>query len=101
MVIEILQIENTNAVDFKIEIRAEFNEALENHKKTTQINDEETLVSRQEAASLFGVSLVTIWDWQRKNIIFGYRIGNKILFKKSELLNSLKKTNNFKNQSIK
>ena len=44
-------------------------------------------VSGDEAQKLLGnVSGVTLWEWRKKQIITGYRIGNKVMYKYSELM---------------
>jgi hypothetical protein len=44
-------------------------------------------LSGDEAQKLLGnVSSVTLWEWRRKRIITGYRIGNKVMYKYSELM---------------
>lgn len=100
MIKEILQIENTNVLDFKKEILSDLKGALKDFANSTQSNDIDKLLTREETANILSVSLVTLWDWTRKDIIPAYRIGNKVRYKKLEVLESLKKTNNFKNQSI-
>ena len=88
---EILQLENLNGQDFKNEII----ETVKNEfqKLTTTSQDKDKLLSRQETADLLSVSLVTIWDWTRKDLIPAYRIGNKVRYKKSEIIESLQKMN--------
>ena len=45
-------------------------------------------VSGDEAQKLLGnVSGVTLWEWRKKRIITGYRIGSKVMYKYSELMN--------------
>ncbi|MEZ4853080.1 helix-turn-helix domain-containing protein [Flavobacterium sp.] len=65
-----------------------------------QQNDKDKLLSREETAKLLSVSLVTLWDWTKKDIIPAYRIGYKVRYKKGEVLQALKKMNNF-NKSLK
>jgi hypothetical protein len=44
-------------------------------------------LSGDEAQKLLGnVSGVTLWEWRKKKIITGYRIGNKVMYKYSELM---------------
>ena len=69
--------------------------------------EQEPLLKIEEACQLLKVSKVTIHKWKKQNKIQSYRIGRKIYFKKSELLNSLNsfnfkklnydRHNNFKN----
>ena len=46
-------------------------------------------VNRTEAREICGkVSDPTLWDWENKGIIKGYRMGNKVFYKYSELMQS-------------
>ena len=61
-----------------------------------QLNEQtDQLLTREETAKLLSVSLVTLWDWTKKDIIPAYRIGNKVRYKKSEVLKSLNQKNQF------
>ena len=95
MVKEILQLESTNANDFKNEIVKDITLALKGYTTNLQNPDNETLLTREETAKLLSVSLVTLWDWTKKDIIPAYRIGNKVRYKKSEVLKSLNQKNQF------
>jgi len=66
-------------------------EALESALNVVEENKEaEVLLSRHEAAELLKVSLVTISKYQKDGIIPYYRFGRRVLFKKKELIESLK-----------
>ena len=56
---------------------------------------ESILLTREETSKMLSVSLVTLWDWTRKDIIPAYRIGNKVRYKKHEVLQALQKMNKF------
>jgi hypothetical protein len=44
-------------------------------------------LSGDEAQKLLGnVSGVTLWEWRKKKIITGYKIGSKVMYKYSELI---------------
>jgi excisionase family DNA binding protein len=92
----VLQLENTTALDFKNEI----SEVLENLllKFSPNFNNQEDnkLLTREETAKMLSVSLVTLWEWTRKDLIPAYRIGNKVRYKKGEVLEALQKMNKFK-----
>ena len=53
------------------------------------MKEEEQLLKIEEACVLLKVSKVTIHKWKKQNKIRSYRIGRKIYFKKSELMNSI------------
>ncbi len=46
---------------------------------------QEEFLTRNEAAKMLKISLVTITDWNKKGILNPYRLGNLIRYKKSEL----------------
>jgi len=79
----------------KRSVKESFNNELKEFLKTST-KEEEHLLKIEEACELLKVSKVTIHKWKKQNKIRSYRIGRKIYFKKSELLNSL----NFFNQKI-
>lgn len=51
------------------------------------------LMTRQEVADYFKVSLVTIHDWLNKKWLKSYRIGNKVRFKRHEVEEALVEIN--------
>jgi excisionase family DNA binding protein len=92
---QIVQIENANAIEFKNEILAGVLKIIKDHATSLQQDDKDLLLSRQETANLLSVSLVTLWDWTRKDVLPAYRIGYKVRYKKSEVIQALKKMNKF------
>ena len=56
-------------------------------KSTTQ--KDEKLITRMEVARLLGVTLPTVYDWTKKEIITAYRIGNRVRYKKDEIMQTL------------
>lgn len=90
---EILQIENTQSSEFIPKILNGFKSILKEHSKSSK---EDKLLTREETANMLSISLVTLWKWTKDDIIPAYRIGNKVRYKKSEVLAALKQMNRFK-----
>jgi len=95
MVKNLIQIETIDAQHYKSEIVNDVINALKKSGIKFPDNNDEIFLTRQETSKLLSVSLVTLWDWTRKDIIAAYRIGNKIRYKKSDVINSLSKRNQF------
>jgi excisionase family DNA binding protein len=93
---QIVQIENTNSLDFKNEIVNGLSEVLKNFANLQTQLDQDVLLTREETSKMLSVSLVTLWDWTRKDLVPAYRIGNKVRYKKSEVLSALQQMNQFK-----
>lgn len=90
----LIQIENINVEDFKNEIIKGVIIAIRGSENKSQ-NNEEIILSREEAAKLLSISLVTLWDLTRKDKIAAFRIGNKVRYKKSDVLKALTQKNQF------
>lgn len=54
------------------------------------LKEDERFLDTKQVAELYGVSSVSIWQWEKANILKSYRIGNLKRFKYSELLESPK-----------
>lgn len=94
---QILQIENVNADQFKSELVLALNVVLQKFANSLQNPDKDILLTRQQTAELLGVSLVSLWDYTRKDMIQAFRIGtsSKVRYKKSDVLEALQKMNKF------
>lgn len=97
----IVQIENTTAEGFTNEILDGIKVVLENFASSSKSNDESKLLTREETAEMLSISLTTLWDYTRKDIIPAFRIGNKIRYKKSDVLEALQKHNQFSTKTSK
>lgn len=54
------------------------------------------LLTRKEVCKLLQISLVTVHNWTKQGILNPYRIGNKLRFKESEVLEALQSVNSKK-----
>jgi predicted DNA-binding transcriptional regulator AlpA len=50
----------------------------------------ERFLDQKEVAELFGVSTVSIWQWEKNGFLKSYRIGNLKRFKYTEIVNAPK-----------
>ena len=51
----------------------------------------EELLTRAQAAELLSVTLPTLREYTKKGLITGYRMGSRVRYKRSEILDSLQK----------
>lgn len=59
----------------------------------TEKKESSSLLSRKETAQFLCISLPTLHDWTKNGIVKGYRIGNRVLYKREEIKESLKQIN--------
>ncbi len=69
-------------------INRSMNYALEHLKQENTVETpEDEFITRQNAADILKVSLVTMSDWDKKGILTPYRYNTRIRYKKSEIQN--------------
>jgi excisionase family DNA binding protein len=74
------------------EIIAEtFRNELQNFKPV-QTTQPDALISRNETAKLLGISLPTLLTYTNEGKVQSYRVGRKVLYKQSEVIQGLHKT---------
>ena len=59
-------------------------------------SDNHDYLSRKEVAKLLKISLTTLNDWSKQGIVQSYRIGNRVLYKRNEIEDSISKVQNIK-----
>lgn len=68
---------------------------LESFKPVEKPNDSE-LITRFEAADLLGISLPTLSAYSKSGRVKSYRIGSRVRYKRSEVLNALQEVQTYK-----
>ena len=83
----VTQIQGINNEDFFQKLENVFEQKLKEYAKQLQPEpqQEQTLLTRKEAAKFLGVSLVTINNWANKGVIRPKKIGNLVRYDLSEL----------------
>ncbi len=80
----LIQLHNADPTSFKADIVNAINQRIDNLEKSLHPVRTEW-ISRKQASTLLGVSLVTIHEWSKKGILKPYRIGNRVRFKLKEI----------------
>ena len=84
-----------NLSDIKKVLREVLEEKSNDFAKPVKSEDQEFL-TRKEVAKLLKISLTTLNDWSKQGIVQAYRIGNRVLYKKKEIVDSVSKVQSFK-----
>ena len=89
----ITQLHSITPEEFKAEILEGVSKQLKEFSKNFTPKEPTIWITRKEASELLGVSLVTIHNWTKDNIISAYKIGNRVRFRRSEIENILLNSN--------
>ena len=81
----ITQLYGISPEEFKAEILEGVGKQLQEFSKNFQPKEPIIWITRQEAAELLGVSLVTIHNWTKEGVIHAHKIGTRIRFNRSEI----------------
>ena len=87
---ELIQIENISVEELTEIIAEKLVDKLEKKIATliSNQNDEE-LLTRTETAKILKIELTTLWSWTKKGKITAYGIGNRVYYKRGEIMKSL------------
>ncbi len=87
---ELVQIENISVEELTEIIAEKLVDKLEKKIATliSAQNDEE-LLTREETAQLLKIDISTLWHWTKKGKIISYGIGNRVYFKRGEIMKAL------------
>jgi hypothetical protein len=88
-----IMLHNFSPMDLEELIRKVVNEQLEVFRKNLPTENPDELLSRAEACNLLKVNLTTLWNWSKKGKIIAYGIGNRVYYKRAELLERLVRIN--------
>ena len=92
---ESILLNGINLSDIKKVLREVLEEKSNDFAKPVKSEDQEYL-TRKEVAKLLKISLTTLNDWSKQGIVQAYRIGNRVLYKKKEIVDSVSKVQSFK-----
>lgn len=70
-------------------IEEKVTKAVERIVLTKMSNDEKTLYTRDEVSKLLDVSLTTLFHWNNQSILKAKKIGNRVYYSKTDVLNRL------------
>ena len=82
-----------NPFDLILERLERIEIAIQNLNVPPKNDDEEILLSRLETAKLLKINLTTLWKHTKTGKLISYGIGNRVFYKKEEVLNSITRIN--------
>jgi hypothetical protein len=82
--------------DFKQIIKEAIKEELLEIRKKLEEKDSEILLTREETCAILKINETSLWKWTKSGKLIRYGIGNRVLYKKSEVLESLKRIDSSK-----
>lgn len=88
-----IMLHNLTPSDLEELIRKVVSDQLEEFRKNLSTENPDELLTRAEACSLLKVNLTTLWNWTKKGKIIAYGIGNRVYYKRGELMESLIRIN--------
>ncbi|MNQ42530.1 Helix-turn-helix domain protein [compost metagenome] len=88
-----IMLQNLSPMDLEELIRKVVSEQLEEFRKNNSIEKPDELLTREEACLLLKISLTSLWNWTKKGKLKAYGIGNRVFYKRGELIESLIRIN--------
>ncbi|MFT3796188.1 helix-turn-helix domain-containing protein [Flavobacterium sp.] len=87
---QIIQIESVNVSELTDIISDKLIEKLEAKISfLIQKSSDDELLTREETAKLLKINVTTLWNWTNKGKLIAYGIGNRVYYKRGEIMNAL------------
>lgn len=83
-----------NAVELILEKLSILESELKILKENFQPREPDELMTREETAIFFQISFPTLHNWTKTGILTGYRVGNRLYYKRSEIKSRVQKYKN-------
>ena len=87
-----IMLHNLAPRELELLLKKSIKSILDEYYVNRQANFDE-LLTREQACSLLKINKTSLWKWTKHGKIIAYGIGNRVLYKKSELLESLVRIN--------
>lgn len=81
---------NITPDQFKTEILNGISEQLQEFSKIFEVKEPAVWITLKETAELLGVTVTTIHNWKKQQIIKDYKIGSRVRFNRNEIEQILK-----------
>ena len=88
-----IMLHNLAPNDLEELIRKVVIEQLEAFRKNTSTENPDELLTREDACLLLKISLTSLWNWTKKGKLKAYGMGNRVYYKRGELMESLTRIN--------
>ena len=86
----------TNAVLLTLpieDLKSLLREAVREEVKSLKLDDlpssQKELLTRKEVSEMLGVTYSTLWNWNKKEILESRKVGDKVFYLRSEVMNLL------------
>jgi hypothetical protein len=88
-----IMLHNLTPADLEELITRVVKDQLQEFKRNVPTENPNELITRAEACTLLKINITTLWNWTKKGNIIAYGIGNRVYYKKGELMQSLIRIN--------
>jgi hypothetical protein len=88
-----IMLHNIAPADLEELIRKVVSEQLQEFRKNNTTESPDELLTREDACLLLKISLTSLWNWTKKGKLKAYGIGNRVYYKRGELIESLIRIN--------
>ena len=81
----ITQLHDVDPEDYKNEILCGIAKQFEKFSKNFQPKDPTIWIGRKEAAEILGVTYPTLLDWNKKGILYPFKVGNRVRYRRNDI----------------
>ncbi|MCF6182734.1 helix-turn-helix domain-containing protein [Lutibacter sp.] len=89
MISKIIQIQEITVDELADKVAGKLLNKIDVYLKGYAIKNDDTILTRQETAKFLKINLSTLWSWSKKRILIPFGMGNRVYYKKQEIIDYL------------
>ncbi|MDP2089480.1 MAG: helix-turn-helix domain-containing protein [Flavobacteriaceae bacterium] len=89
MITKTIQIQEITTDELADKVAEKLMSKIEVYLKEYATKNDETILTREEAANFLKINSSTLWQWSKRGLLFPFGIGNRVYYKKQEILDYL------------
>jgi len=89
MITKTVQIQEVSVDELADKVADKLLNKIDVYLKEYATKNDDTILTREEAAKFLKINITTLWNWSKRGILIPFGIGNRVYYKKQEIIDYL------------
>ena len=89
MITKTVQIQEVSVDELADIVAEKLLNKIDVYLKEYATKNDDTILTREETAKFLKINITTLWNWSKRGILIPFGIGNRVYYKKQEIIDYL------------
>ena len=89
MITKTVQIQEVSVDELADKVAEKLLNKIGVYLKEYATKNDDTILTREETAKFLRINITTLWNWSKRGILIPFGIGNRVYYKKQEIIDYL------------